>query len=269
MQVRFKRGTTAQNDAYTGPAGSLTLDTETNEIRVHDGTTAGGHTIPNGTSLEALQTQLDSLGITDISGLEAALAAKIATADINAANGVAGLDSNGKVAAAQLPSFVDDVLEFDTQNDFPDTGEAGKIYVALDTNKVYRWGGSAYTEIAASPGSTDSVTEGSTNLYFTQQRARDSISVAGDLSYDSSTGVITFSESVNSVNGMTGEVNLTKADIGLGNVENYGVASQAEAQAATASNKYTTPQSMRQLVEHMGFTEESPGEWVLDEGTIQ
>ncbi len=41
---------------------------------------------------------------------------------------------------------------------------------------------------------TDDLTEGSTNLYFTNARARSAISVSGDLSYNSSTGVISFSE---------------------------------------------------------------------------
>ena len=43
--------------------------------------------------------------------------------------------------------------------------------MALDTNKVYRWSGSAYVEISASPGTTDAVPEGSTNLYYTDGRA--------------------------------------------------------------------------------------------------
>jgi hypothetical protein len=108
----------------------------------------------------------------------------------------------------------------------PVTGETSKIYVTLDLNKTYRWSGSSYVEISASPGSTDAVTEGSTNLYFTTQRARDAFSAStgititsgaiattitqytdalarsavsvtdaggdGSLSYSSSTGVITY-----------------------------------------------------------------------------
>jgi len=96
----------------------------------------------------------------------------------NQANGYAGLDSNGKVASAQLPSYVDDVVEAANYAALPGTGETGKIYVALDNGKIYRWSGSAYVEISASPGSTDSVTEGSTNLYFTTQRARDAFSAS-------------------------------------------------------------------------------------------
>ena len=113
------------------------------------------------------------------------------------ANGYASLDANGLVPSSQLPSYVDDVIEAADFASLPGTGETGKIYVTIDNGKIYRWGGSAYAEISASPGSTDSVTEGSTNLYFTTQRARDAISVTdsggdGSLSYNSGTGVITY-----------------------------------------------------------------------------
>jgi hypothetical protein len=142
------------------------------------------------------------------------------------ANGYASLDASGLVPSAQLPSYVDDVIEAANQAALPVTGETSKIYVTLDNGKIYRWSGSAYVEISASPGSTDSVTEGSTNLYFTTQRARDAFSAStgititngaiattitqytdagaraaisvtdaggdGSASYNSSTGVITY-----------------------------------------------------------------------------
>jgi hypothetical protein len=97
---------------------------------------------------------------------------------------------DGKIPSSQLPSYVDDILEYTNLAGFPATGSSGLIYVAQDTNKIYRWSGSAYTEISPSPGSTDSVAEGSTNLYFTNARARAAISetVTG-LDYDNSTGV--------------------------------------------------------------------------------
>ena len=66
------------------------------------------------------------------------------------ANGVAELDSNGKVPSAQLPSYVDDVLEYSAKSSFPATGETGKIYVDTSTNKTYRWSGSAYVEVSES-----------------------------------------------------------------------------------------------------------------------
>lgn len=91
-------------------------------------------------------------------------------------NGVATLDASGLVPATQLPSYVDDVLEFGSLGNFPMTGETGKIYVATNTNQTYRWSGSTYIEIA--------------------------------------------SGAVQSVNGQVGLVNLTKSDVGLGNVDN-------------------------------------------------
>lgn len=63
-------------------------------------------------------------------------------------NGIATLDGGGKVPAAQLPSYVDDVLEYPAKNVFPATGEVGKIYVASNNGKIYRWSGSQYIEIS-------------------------------------------------------------------------------------------------------------------------
>lgn len=63
-------------------------------------------------------------------------------------NGVATLGADGKVPSSQLPSFVDDVIEAANFAALPAEGEAGKIYVTLDTNKTYRWGGSAYVVIS-------------------------------------------------------------------------------------------------------------------------
>ncbi len=81
---------------------------------------------------------------------EAAATNSISLTEKGAFNGVAELDENGRVPSTQLPSYVDDVLEYDTSAGFPSTGESAKIYVALDTNLAYRWSGSAYIEI--SPG---------------------------------------------------------------------------------------------------------------------
>lgn len=65
-------------------------------------------------------------------------------------NGVASLDAEGKIPTYQLPSYVSDVLEFRSFDRFPTTGEVNKIYIALDTNKTYRWGGTVYVEIGSS-----------------------------------------------------------------------------------------------------------------------
>jgi len=56
----------------------------------------------------------------------------------------------GVVPASQLPSYVDDVLEYANLAAFPATGESGKIYTDIATGKTYRWSGTTYTEISAS-----------------------------------------------------------------------------------------------------------------------
>ncbi|HWQ51080.1 MAG TPA: hypothetical protein VN369_04680 [Terriglobales bacterium] len=81
-------------------------------------------------------------------GVTAAQAGAIPMGAKGTVGGVAELDSGGKVPSHQLPSYVDDVLEYSGAAAFPAQGEAGKIYVSQDTNKTYRWGGSAYVEIA-------------------------------------------------------------------------------------------------------------------------
>ena len=83
-------------------------------------------------------------------GVTAAQVGAIPASQKGAAGGVAELDSAGKVPAAQLPSYVDDVLEYPNKSSFPGTGEDGKIYVAEDTNLTYRWSGSQYVEISPS-----------------------------------------------------------------------------------------------------------------------
>ena len=69
---------------------------------------------------------------------------------IGAANGVASLDSSGRIPASQIPGGFDNIEEYDTLKSFPAKGEEGKIYVAKDTNLTYRWTGTQYVEISPS-----------------------------------------------------------------------------------------------------------------------
>lgn len=76
--------------------------------------------------------------------------AQVKRTEMGVANGVATLGADGKVPSGQLPSYVDDVLEYDKKSAFPATGETGKIYVTKDTNLTYRWSGTSYVEISSS-----------------------------------------------------------------------------------------------------------------------
>ena len=120
--------------------------------------------------------------ISDVTNLQTVLDSK------QAAGTYVTLDGSGKISSSVLPSYVDDVIEAANYAALPATGEGGKLYVAVDTRKLWRWSGSGYVEIASSPGSTDSVTEGSTNLYFTTKRASDAAPVQ---SVNGKTGAVT------------------------------------------------------------------------------
>ena len=145
------------------------------------------------------------------------------TAEKGVANGYASLNSSGQVPSTQLPSYVDDVLEYANLAAFPVTGEAGKIYVTADTNKTYRWSGSAYVEISASPGSTDAVTEGTTNLYFTNARARAAVSfTAGSGAYNSTTGVFTIPTNTNQLTNGAGFITSNQSITLSGDVSGSG-----------------------------------------------
>ena len=64
---------------------------------------------------------------------------------------LATLDANGKIPSSQLPSYVDDVLEYSSKASFPTTGEKSKIYVDTTSNLTYRWGGSGYAPLTLFP----------------------------------------------------------------------------------------------------------------------
>jgi hypothetical protein len=84
-----------------------------------------------------------------ISDFSTATDARI-TLQKGAASGLAPLNASSKIDATYLPAYVDEVEEYANLAAFPATGTTSKIYVAIDTNKTYRWSGSGYVEISAS-----------------------------------------------------------------------------------------------------------------------
>lgn len=135
--------------------------------------------------------------VTGSASFDGSANASITTAitGLGVANGIATLDSNGQVPSTQLPSYVDDVLEYTNVTAFPTTGVAGKIYVETIGNTTYRWGGTSYVKITS-----------------------------GDVA---------------SVAGKTGVVTLSKADVGLSNVDNTSDASKSVASASKLTTAYT------------------------------
>lgn len=90
-------------------------------------------------------------GVTGSVSFDGSAHAPIATTitGLGLANGIATLDSSGQVPSTQLPSYVDDVLEYENVAAFPATGETGKIYVETAGNITYRWSGTGYVKITS------------------------------------------------------------------------------------------------------------------------
>ncbi len=118
----------------------------------------------------------------------------------------------GKVPASELPSYVDDVVEVADYAALPATGETGKIYVTLDNNKIYRWSGSVYIEIAANSAIWGAITgtlSSQTDLQAALDAKQDDL-VSGT--------------NIKTIEGQSllgsGNIDLTKSDVGLSNVDN-------------------------------------------------
>jgi hypothetical protein len=186
--------------------------------------------------------------ISNIDGLQSALDSKQASLGFTplnanlkgAANGVAELDATGKVPASQLPSYVDDVLEYDNQAGFPTTGETGKIYIAKDTNKTYRWSGSGYVEISASLAlGTTSSTAFRGDYGQTAYTHSQASHAPSDAQKNSD---ITKAEIENKLTGIitTHSHTVTKGDVGLGNVTNESKATMFTSPTFTGTPLSTT-----------------------------
>lgn len=149
------------------------------------------------TKLQTPRTITLTGNVTGSASFDGSANASITTAitGLGVANGIATLDSNGQVPSTQLPSYVDDVLEYLNVAAFPTTGETGKIYVEATGNTTYRWSGTGYIKIT--------------------------------------------SGEVSSVAGKTGVVTLTKADVGLPNVDNTADSTKSVASAAKLTTART------------------------------
>ena len=118
---------------------------------------ANGDVIEESLKADAAHTHV----IADVTNLQSELDAKVNSTDVGAVNGIAPLDANQQVPSANLPSYVDDIIEaadLAALNALPAGDKmSGKIYIAVDTNKTYRWSGSAFVEVSASLATADNL----------------------------------------------------------------------------------------------------------------
>jgi len=152
---------------------------------------------------KAVNVTKTSLGLNNVTN-----DAQVKRTEMGAANGVATLDANGKIPTSQIPGSYDDVKEGylyngkfyeDAAHTTEITASADKVYVDIPNNKTYRWSGTQYVVI----GSDLALGETSSTAYRGDR---------GKTAYDHS--------QLTSGN----PHNVSKSDVGLGNVDNKSAA---------------------------------------------
>ena len=181
------------------------------------------------------------------------LNSKLNTSLKGSANGLAELDANGKVPSSQLPSFVDDIIEGylsggkfykESAHTTEITGETGKIYIDLTTNKTYRWSGSAFVVVSE----TLALGETSSTAYrgdrgkiaYDHSQSTHARTDATKVEKSSTNGNIKINGTETTVYTHPGGTNphgTTKSDVGLGNVGNFKAVSTVASQGLTDTEK--------------------------------
>lgn len=173
VNIKILRGTTAQNDAYTGPAGTVTIDTTLNTLRIHDGTTQGGYVVANRQEIIDLIDQLD---VDDIDGLNSVLNEKSdrlvswgsaissnATVNDNWLDTVFSVNTSGGNVTISIPNNTTDPLPI---------GFCFGLFKGNSTNKVIIQG--ATSVILQAPGIPNKTGTGQ-SLYLNAQSSMVSI----------------------------------------------------------------------------------------------
>ena len=172
-KLQLRRGSTSDHSSFTGAVGEVTIDTDKDTLVVHDGSTAGGFVVPRLSDISVTDAGGDgslaynnSTGVITYTGPNAASV----RAHISAGNGIT--ISSGVIT---LDVLDEDNFATDSATKAP-SQQATKAYIASQI---------------ATKDNTDEMTEGSTNLYFTNTRADARITNAlideDDFSSDSAT----------------------------------------------------------------------------------
>ena len=134
------------NTTYSAGTGLSLSGTTLNHSNSVTAGTAGTSSATSGSTLAVPYVTFDAQGHITAVGTHT----HTVTGFLTSSSSLDASKLTGTIPTSVLPSYVDDVLEYASKSNFPATGEAGKIYVALDTNLTWRWSGSTYVEISPS-----------------------------------------------------------------------------------------------------------------------
>lgn len=172
VQLVLRKGTDAENDSFTGADAEVTVDVTNKTLRVHDGTTTGGFQTASVAGSQTLENKT-----------------------------LSSPEFTGQITGDLIPS-VDVTYDLgSSSNRWKDlflsgnTIDIGGATISVTNGSFeFKDSGGNDAEVSLAANTTDDLSEGSSNLYYTDSRVRNAVSVSGDLSYDSATGVFSFTE---------------------------------------------------------------------------
>ncbi len=195
--VQFKRGDTSFNDSFVGSVGEITLDLQSEKIRVHDGVTPGGHSAANMDDVQTIHDRIDSEVLT----LNNTIDTKIPLAEKAQPEGVATLDINGLVPQEQM-----DVV-------YTLNGRLGDV--VIDKTDV------GLDQVDNTADVVKPISNAQQEALDTKIPLAEKAQAEGVATLDIN-GYVPHNQlnSVLSLNGYTGYVTIDKTDVGLNNVDN-------------------------------------------------
>ena len=303
--IQRRRGTATEHNSFTGLAGEITIDTTNNTVRVHDGSTAGGHRLAKYSEINTQENIEDAVGnlLTAGSGISLSyddangtltITNTTSAGDIEsvaAGNGLSGGGTSGAVSlaldlneltAAAVDVSADSIAIIDAGDSSSKKESIADLATAMaGTNLTASSGTLGFADSVmdarisnaikdednmasdsathvpsqqsvkafvasqvATKDNTDEMTEGSSNLYHTTARARASISAGGDLSYNSTTGVMSFTNDAGDISSVVAGTGLTgggtSGDVTVNVIGGDGITANADDMAVDSTVVRTT-----------------------------
>ena len=174
--IQWRRGTTSQHSSFTGLVGEITVDTDLDTLRVHDGSTAGGHRLAKFSDIQAG----DITGVTAGDGLSGG----------GTSGGVSLAVDLNELTAAAVDVTADSIALIDATDNSSKKESIADLATAMAgtgitaTNGVFSATTGDITSVVAGASLSGGGTSGDVTLAFDGSAVAQSILPSADITYD-------------------------------------------------------------------------------------